>query len=88
MPLKAKNGILYDENGIACGFACSRPAWTHCDVEGCKRKVEALCDFKTVRGTCDFRLCDKHRKRVWLDSLYKDYCPKHNLEVIEGARDT
>ena len=89
MPLIAKNGILYDENGIACGFACSRPAWTHCDVKDCKKKVEALCDFMldTMIGekTCDFQLCYKHRQTV---APNKDYCPKHNLEVIEGARET
>lgn len=80
MPLTAKNGILYDENGRPCGFACSKPTWEYCEVEGCTKKVEALCDFPVNKGTCDFSLCGKHRKKV---SSNKDYCPKHNLEVIE-----
>ena len=65
-------------------IVCSRPAWKLCQVEPCGRKQEALCDFPVGTGTCDFGLCYKHRKTVGLN---KDYCPKHNLEVIEGARD-
>ena len=65
-------------------IVCSRPAWKLCQVEFCGRKQEALCDFPVADGTCDFRLCYKHRKNVGPN---KDYCPAHNLEVIEGARD-
>lgn len=65
-------------------IVCSRPGWKLCQVDSCGRKSEALCDFP-IGGdiTCDFRLCYKHRKTVGPN---KDYCPNHNLKVIEGAR--
>ena len=69
---------------IGNAIVCSRTKWEYCQVEGCCRKQEALCDFPMKNGTCDFRLCYKHRKTV---NQNKDYCPKHNLEVIEGANE-
>lgn len=63
---------------------CSRPSWKYCQVKGCGRKQEALCDFPVGGRTCDFRLCYKHRKTVGPN---KDYCPNHNLQRHEEARE-
>ena len=68
-------------NAILCTMGSEK----YCQYEYCGRLVIVLCDFQIKDGTCDMRLCEKHRKRVGKN---KDYCPKHNLEVIEGARNT
>ena len=81
MALTAKNGILYDESGEAIGFACGRQKLVTCDW--CYSPQTKLCDFPINKKTCDKKLCDRHAKHVGEN---KDYCPEHNLEVIEGAR--
>jgi hypothetical protein len=49
----------------------------------CKAPHTALCDWPMPKGgTCDQRLCERHRARQGGDV---DYCPAHAVKAAQGV---
>lgn len=68
---------IKDDDGNVLGSAiiCGGRKVHRCQVLGCTRTSEALCDWSYGRhATCDMRLCSQHRHAVGRN---RDYCPNH-----------
>ena len=64
---------IRSEDGQIVGFSCSRGR-PGCDT--CGAPSVALCDYPVASGTggtCDARMCERHRHRV---GPGVDYCPR------------
>lgn len=68
MPCKVEK--LGDKVTISCYRGSSR---NHCHA--CEQASEVLCDFDVGQGTCDRKLCRKHRRKFQGDK--QDFCIEH-----------
>lgn len=62
---------------IVCGGRAPRAA--RCQVAGCTVPHVALCDHPMASGTCDMRLCGRHRVEL---GAQDDRCPDHAAQLV------